>query len=117
MSGDASQAAGLSSADGKVKVFAGLRADPFFFNLDGFKATVADVEQATGSLTFNDAGCPTLDTATSTALVNQLKSSPDGGAPQNFFAPLNALAIVVSVDKSLVTKGGATVSAWAATYK
>jgi hypothetical protein len=36
VTGDASTAAGLTSADGKVKVFAGLRADPFFFNLDGF---------------------------------------------------------------------------------
>src|SRR4051812_1770566 len=39
VTGDASAASGLASADGKFKVFAGLRADPFFFNLDGFKHT------------------------------------------------------------------------------
>jgi hypothetical protein len=117
VTGDASSTSGLQSADGKVKVFAGLRADPFFFNLDGFKATVADVDNAEASLTFNDAGCPAINAGTSAVLVNQLKTAPDGGAPANFFAPLNALAIVVTLDKSLITKGGAIVSVWGGTYK
>ena len=37
VTGDASATTGLSSADGKVKVFAGLRDDPFFFNLAGLR--------------------------------------------------------------------------------
>lgn len=113
--GDASATTGLASPDGKVKVFAGVRADPFFFNLDGFKATVADVVAAAGGLTFNDAGCPALNSATSMALVQQLTSSPDGGAAQNHFGTFNGLAIVVSVDKSLLTAGGADMTVWAAT--
>jgi hypothetical protein len=39
VTGDASPTAGINSASGKVKVFAGLRDDPFFFNLGGFQAT------------------------------------------------------------------------------
>ncbi len=116
VTGDASATTGLSSTDGKVKVFAGVRADPFFFNLDGFQATVKAVEGAAGSLTFDTAGCPTLNAGTSKALRDQLQHASDGGAPADFFANLNSLAIVVSVDKSLVTKGGSAVAAWAATY-
>lgn len=117
VTGDASAAAGIASADGKFKVFAGLRADPFFFNLDGFKHTVSTVEGAAGSLSFDTSGCPTLDDATAAALRGQLQSAPDGGAPQDFFKSLNGLAIVVSLDKSLATKGGAIVSTWASTHK
>ena len=117
VTGDASQAAGIASASGKVKVFAGLRKDPFFFNLAGFSQTRDTVLGAASGLTFDEAGCPALDGPTSTLLVNQLKTDVDGGAPQDFFANLNTLAIVVSVDKSLVTKGGPIVAAWASTNR
>lgn len=116
VTGDASAATGLASADGKVKVFAGLRADPFFFNLDGFKNAVSTVESVAGSLTFNDAGCPSLNAAQEGLLVGQLGSAPDGGAAANHFATFNGLAIVVAVDKSLVTTGGSIVSVSGATY-
>jgi hypothetical protein len=116
VTGDASSASGLSSASGKLKVFAGLRNDPFFFNLDGLKATVADVTAAKGSLTFDTNGCPALDGATSTALVTQLKTAPDGGAPVDHFLHGNLLALVVQVDKSILTAGGPLMSVWAATH-
>ncbi|HEY3817271.1 MAG TPA: DUF4331 family protein [Polyangiaceae bacterium] len=119
VTGNASATTGLSSTDGKVKVYAGLRADPFFFNLDGFKQTVADVQAAAPGLmtagAFNEAGCPTLG-STAGVLQAQLASAPDGGAPANHFAAFNGLAIVVSVDKSLLTAGGPVVSVWAGTY-
>jgi hypothetical protein len=117
VTGDASQTTGLASADGKVKVFAGIRADPFFFNLDGFKHTVATVESAASTLTLDPAGCPILNGPTAAALRSQLQTAPDGGPPSDFFAPLNGLAIVLSIDKSLVTKGGAIVSTWASTHR
>ncbi|CAN5233361.1 hypothetical protein BH09MYX1_BH09MYX1_44390 [soil metagenome] len=115
LTGDAGQGAGLVSTDGKVKVFAGPRSDPFFFNLVGFKHTVATVQAAT--LTADPAGCPSVDVGTSGVLVNQLKSSIDGGAPEDFFKNLNVLSIVVSVDKSLVTKGGTDVAVYGSTHK
>ena len=116
VTGNASSTSGLSSASGKLKVFAGMRNDPFFFNLDGFKATVADVTAVKGSLTFDPNGCPMLDGPTATALVTQLKSAPDGGAPQDHFLGANLLSLVVQLDKSILTAGGPVVCVWAATH-
>lgn len=116
VTGDASPTVGLESPDGKAKVFAGLRANPFFFNLDGFKNAVATVRTVETILTYNDAGCPSLTSPQSSLLAGQLGSAPDGGPAVNDFATLNALAIVVSVDKSLLTMGGPYVSVWAGTY-
>lgn len=117
VTGDASSTAGITSASGKLRVFAGLRDDPFFFNLDGFKETAHLVHAAAGSLTFDAAGCPALDQPTADALVTQLRSKPGGGAPQDFFAGLNGLAIVIQIDKALVTKGGSTLGVYASTRK
>jgi len=116
VTGDASSTTGLSSASGKLKVFAGLRNDPFFFNLDGFKATAAIVTAVKGTLTPGPDGCPLLDGPTSSLLVTQLGSAPDGGPPQDHFLGANLLAIVVQLDKSILTSGGPLVSVWAATH-
>ncbi len=119
VAGDASAAGGLASADGKFKVFAGLRDDPFFFNLTGFKAAVGAVEAKAASLTFDAAGCPAVDAATSMALVKALStdptSTPPGAAAKDFFAGKNVLSIVLSVDKSMLNAGGPIMSAWAST--
>lgn len=122
VTGNASALAGITSADGMVKVFAGLRADPFFFNLDGFKAVAGDIIAAAGdaglpgAIAVNDAGCPNKLGATATALVTQLGQAPDGGAANNHFAKFNALSIVIELNKSLVTAGGPLVSVWGGTY-
>jgi len=116
LTGNASQTAGLTSPSGKVKVFAGLRADPFFFNLEGFHQTVLDIEALAGSFAHDDAGCPMLDAGVAGALLHQLGTAPDGGAPVDHYATLDALALVVSVDKSLLTAGGPLVSVWGGTY-
>ena len=117
--GDASQPAGISSADGKFKVFAGLRADPFFFNLDGFKDTIATVDTVVdgGTLVFGDAGCPVLSQGQSDLLKGKLATTNGGSTAVDFFKKLNGLAIVVQVDKTLVTKGGPIVSVWGSTHK
>lgn len=113
--GDASATAGISGTQGMFRVFAGLRDDPFFFNLAGFNATVGIVVGAAAGLTFDDAGCPTVDSETSGALVGQLSSAPGGGAAEDFFAPLNTLSIVIEVDLDAVTAGGDVVSVWGST--
>ncbi|HWE28651.1 MAG TPA: DUF4331 family protein, partial [Polyangia bacterium] len=107
-------ASGIASASGKLTVWAGLRDDPFFFNLDGFKDMVAAVKSAASSLlpTVDASGCPKVDATTSAALVSALAHS-HGNAPVDHFAGLNVLAIVISIDASLVTKGGSTVGVWA----
>jgi hypothetical protein len=121
VTGDASAAAGITSTSGKVKVFAGKRADPFYFNLQGFKDTVTTVEGAASALTFDTSGCPGVDSATSMALVNKLKETTSTAATTKMtaddFGTANTLAIVLSLDASLVTSGGKIVSVWGSTNK
>lgn len=114
--GDPSDPKGIVSQSGKLKVFAGLRDDPFFFELAGFKETVKIVQGAAGSLTFDAAGCPAVDANTSQVLVNQLQHGPNGAAASNSFAGSKILSIAVQVDKSLVTSGGNTLGVWASTH-
>ncbi len=116
--GDASTPAGITSQTSKMRVFAGLRADPFFFNLEGFQNAVTAVKGAAGGLTFDMAGCPMLDGATAATLVDMLKRTNNGVDPaKNFFDGVNVLSIVLEIDKSLINSGGNIVSVWAGTYK
>jgi hypothetical protein len=121
VTGDASVTTGLESEDKKVKVFAGPRDDPFFFNLAGFKDTVTTVEAAIASktLVLDVAGCPALPKATSDALLGKLStdpaSVPAGGPAKDSFAGKNVLSIVISIDKKLLEAGGPILSAWAST--
>ena len=117
VSGDASSPSGISSESGRVKLFAGSRNDPFYFNLAGFRATLGIVAGAAPSLTFDAAGCPALDSATSAALVTQLSSNDQGGPASDFFAPLSTHSIVLQLDKTLVNRDGPVLAVWASTYR
>ncbi len=117
VAGDAGDPRGIQSPGGALRVFAGLREDPFFFNLSGFRATSRIVASAAGGLTFDGAGCPALDAATSTALVNQLQTAAGGGPAVDNFARFNVLAIVISIDKSILTEGGPILAVWGSTNR
>jgi len=110
VTGDASAEAGIASESGDLRVFAGLRNDPFFFKLDGFNDARMAVRDAAGSLTFDEFGCPALDAGTATTLVGLLQSGED------FFAPLDTLAISVQVPVSVVNGGGDILGVWASTH-
>jgi hypothetical protein len=114
--GDASSTGGLATADGKVKVFAGLRDDPFFFNRDGFVNMRATYETAAASLTFDPAGCPNLGAPASATLISQLDHGNANAAPADNFLSANVLSIVLQVDKSLLLSGGHTLlGVWGST--
>jgi hypothetical protein len=119
LTGAAGTETGLTSKSGKTKVFAGRRGDPFFFNLSGFKDAVKTVKAAAPTLTLDGSGCPGVDAPTSLVLRNQLKETATTDDPARTvtddFATASGLVIVVSVDKTLVTTGGAAVSVWAST--
>ncbi|MDB4941174.1 MAG: hypothetical protein JWP97_708 [Labilithrix sp.] len=122
VTGVADVATGISSTSGKTKVFAGRREDPFFFNLTGFKAATKFVEDNAGTLAplRDDAGCfNNIDPLTRKSVTDRLAqdAGADGGprASRDDFATAQGLAIVVSVDKTLITKGGPVVSVWAST--
>lgn len=114
VTGDASSEVGLSSSSGRIRAFAGERDDPFFFNSSGFRNTLDIVEAAAPDLDFDGAGCPILDEATSTALINAL--SDDGEAVDNF-AGLTAGSLVLQVDADLLTGGGQILAVWASTHR
>jgi Domain of unknown function (DUF4331) len=121
VNGDASATAGLVSQMGKMKVFAGLRDDPFFFNLDGFKAAAKQVETAAGAAGFGNivdaSGCPHLPADAAAAVAGQLSHAPGGGAAVDFFAHLNVLSIVLAVDTAEAAPGGKILGVWASTYR
>jgi len=116
VTGDASPAAGIATASGKLKVHAGLHDDPFFFNLEGFNDARAAVLSKASTLSFDLAGCPDLDMDTSNALVTLLTHTGMGANPAaNFFAGKNTLAIVAEVDLSLLNGSGSILGVWAST--
>lgn len=132
VAGDFSAATGKDSADGKVKVFAGPRSDPFFFNLAGFVAAVTAIDTACGgpcpgnlatSPGLDAAGCPKLpQTVTDSVAIHIPQTQPTavGKCPANqkdCFANANVLAIVVQVDKTLIVNDNEKMlGVWASTH-
>ena len=123
VTGDPSNTAGVTSKSGNVKVFAGRRSDPFFFNLAGFLTAQKAIETACGAgtpgtcpgaLAKDAAGCPNALPNTVVATVaGYLSTTQDGVTPpstlgpcpanqKDCFANFNVMAIVVQVDKSLL---------------
>jgi hypothetical protein len=117
---------GVASADGKIKVFAGTRSDPFYFNLGGFKEAVATTEAAgsAGMIGSADAaGCPPLTGPQVTLLDGMLTTTPAvaeapcGSGAIDCFAGFNVKTIVLQVDKSLLLNGtDSTISVWGSTH-
>lgn len=127
VSGDPSVADGITSSSGHLRVFAGRRSDPFFFNFQGFTAAVNAVDSAKATFTFDAAGCPNnVADATAMTLRNALKTPmPPAGActatgnatSGDCFAAANVMAIVVQIDRSLVNTGtNTTVAVWGSTH-
>jgi hypothetical protein len=125
VTGDAVATTGVTSASGKVKVFAGPRDDPFFFNLAGFKAAVNFVHANVGAgahleTTLDASGCPHLSGPQAATLRGYLAgdgTNPSGVA-KDFFAGLNVLSIALSIDVTLLVKGtNPILSVWASTHK
>lgn len=120
--GSANATAGISNAANTIKVYTGARKDHFFFNLDGYNRVRANVKANVMTLVAasNAAGCPTGAgvAATLTAQRMQLGQNPTAGLPvSDFFAPLNTLAIVLEIDKTLLNKGGGFMTVWGGTYR
>ena len=126
--GDPSATTGMTSADGKLKVFAGRRSDPFFFNLNGYKDAVIAVEGAVagGAITSaTTAGCPHISAAMGAGLRATLDEqargsnthAPCSGSNVDCFKALDVMAIVVQVDKTLLNQGtNKTLGVWGSTH-
>lgn len=137
--GDFTATSGVSSADGKLKVFAGQRSDPFFFNFGGYlrahQAILAKcanmdcptVLAATPGAA-DAAGCPNFTALDVQPVVGMLTTPPPADIPlggslscpkdvADCFAGRNVMAIVVDLDKSLVaTDTKALLGVWGSTH-
>jgi hypothetical protein len=118
--GDPSDPAGIVSDNGGLRVFAGLRDDPFFLEYNGFNNAInaANAAVAANEVSFpaENAGCPALTPEQQTALVGALTSGNDGARASNTFAGQNVLALVIQVDKSIVDVGGPVLGVSVSTY-
>jgi hypothetical protein len=112
--GDPGRLAGLASASGRSRLFAGLRDDPFFNNVKGSRAAFDLAAAALPRVARDAAGCPAYTPAQTAAILDQWRHT-DGGPARNFLAGWTPMAIVLEVDLGLVDRGGPVLAVWADT--
>jgi hypothetical protein len=113
--GDATRPTGLEGQNHKFRVFAGLRDDPFYNNVKGsLGAYGAQAAAVKAGAVVDKAGCPQIDSATAQKIAEQW-SHTDGGPATNLLANWTTSAIVISLDLSVVNKGGNLLAIWGAT--
>lgn len=115
--GDASSALGLEGRKRRFRMFAGLRDDPFFNNVKGFRAAlgIADAALRAGA-TADAAGCPSFDEATSRAIFDGWTHT-DGGPATDFLVGWKSASLVISVDLDVVDRGGDLLAVWSGIYR
>lgn len=121
VAGDPSNPAGTTSTSGKVRLFAGRRSDPTFFNLQGWRNATAALQAM--SPVVNQANCPALTNPAASALRTTLSTAqtsvaaPCPAGQPDCYASANVMALVLQVDKSLLNAQGNTLlSVWGATH-
>lgn len=115
VSGDAGRNDGIASGDGGLRVFAGLRDDPFFNNVKGARDAYQVAASALKRGVAVDADhCPALDGNTSKRLLDAWRHT-DGGPAQDFLHGWTPASLVVSVARDLVDEGGPVLAVWATT--
>ena len=116
--GDPGDPEGIVSDNGGLRVFAGLRDDPFFLEYTGFGNAIdaANAAVAANEVDFDPAGCPLLSPEQSSGLVGALTHGANGADPSNTFAGQNVLALVIQIDKAIVDGNGPILGVSAATY-
>jgi hypothetical protein len=115
VSGDPSNPNGLEGKNRLVRLYAGLRDDPFYNNIKGLVSAYQAAGAAIKSGAIVDtAGCAHFDTDTLKTIRDQMTHT-DGGPAQNFLYKWSVSAIVLSVDLRTVTAGGKILAVWAST--
>jgi len=115
--GDASKPAGLEGRNRRLRVFAGLRDDPFFNNVKGVRAGLGVAAAALqGGAVVDAAGCPAFGDATSREVLDRWRHT-DGGPATNFLAGWTSASLVVAIDLDVVDTGGKLLAVWASVRK
>jgi Domain of unknown function (DUF4331) len=112
--GNPSNTNGLTKGnDARVRIYAGRRSDPFFFNEAGFEAALALLRSHAPTGTTPQ--CPAISPADARAISTRL------GTPLNNdrFVDTNVLALVISVEKRLLnlTSRAPLLSVWGSTHR
>jgi hypothetical protein len=116
-SGDAGNPKGLQGRNKHLRVFAGLRDDPFYNNVKGTREAYAVAADAMmGSAKSDAAGCPLFSDATSRSILETWRHT-GGGPAKNFLAGWTPASLVVSVDLEVVNRGGTMLGVWATTLQ
>jgi len=125
VSGDASvDTAPLTTSSG-ISVFAGLRTDHFFFNLNGFnearktvKAGVAGIVAIiNGNACPSSAGASAGKTTMATALADLSHDTGGTLAPADQFLNQKTLAIVLKIPVAMLNTSGPVLAVWAGTHR
>jgi hypothetical protein len=116
--GDASTPRGLAGRNGRFRVFAGPRDDPYFNNVRGTRTALDAAADAMrrGAAPRDATGFPRFDAATLDTLHQRWRET-QGGPAKNFLAGWTTDAIVVSVDLDVVNAGGPLLAIWARTER
>jgi hypothetical protein len=112
--GDASAPQGLASGSGKLRVFAGLRDDPFFNNVRGSRDAFDFAKSKLAETPKDAGGCPRFAPVVAYEIQDRWRYT-EGGPPKNLLAGWTPMSLVVSVDLSVVAKGGRTLAVWGET--
>jgi hypothetical protein len=114
--GDASHAAGLESRSHRLRVFAGVRDDPFFNNVRGTRAALDVAGASLSKVPRDGAGCPRFDAPTSAKILDEWRHT-EAHAATSLLAGWKTGALVVSMDLSMVDRGGPKLGVWATTSR
>jgi len=113
--GDPTSMAGIQGKQGRFRVYAGLRDDPFYNNIKGLMSAYQTARTAIDNgATIDAAGCARFNEATTQSILYQM-SHTDSGPAQNFLYNRSVSAIVMSVDIHAVDRGGALLAVWGST--
>ncbi|HEY5755402.1 MAG TPA: DUF4331 family protein [Steroidobacter sp.] len=116
-SGDASGPKGVEGRNKRLRVFAGLRDDPFYNNVKGTREAYGVAADAMMGVSKNDAaGCPVFNEATSRLILDTWRHT-GGGPAKNFLAGWTPASLVISVDLDVVNRGGTMLGVWATTVR
>lgn len=107
---DASNTQGTTSDDGRFRIFTGLRNDPTYYDSQNFELARTYIRDASGGFTLDSAGCPDVDTTTSSTAINTITGSIGGVVGTNIpgvdsYLNSNVLSIVIQVSPSLIGAG------------
>ncbi|MGM9483441.1 hypothetical protein ACS5PN_19745 [Roseateles sp. NT4] len=118
LKGDVGRPKGRVSRDGRMRVFAGLRDDPYFNNVRGTRSALNAAGDAirAGQAPQDASGFRRFDAET-LKRIPMLWQQTQGGPARNFLAGWTTSALVVSVDLELVNAGGPLLAVWGRTER